>query len=290
MSHYNFSKTSELLWNTYELNSLDSPSGCSLNIPHEGNIRKSISQFLSVLLPSRFSEHNTELNIEVIKSNLEEATIILSSELEKVLPGPNSVLSELLESLPSIRLKLLKDIEAAFKGDPAAASYQEVIVAYPSIFVISTHRISHELYKRKVPLIPRMISEWAHSKTGIDIHPGAVIDEGFFVDHGTGVVIGETSRIGKQVKIYQGVTLGARSFSYDQSGALVKGEQRHPLVEDNVVIYANATILGGETCIGRGSIIGANVFLMESVPPDSLVVSEATPDSSAKNFTITSRQ
>ena len=180
----------------------------------------------------------------------------------------------LLDGLPEIRDVLHEDIQAAYEGDPAAQSTMEVVMSYPAIIAITVHRIAHALYRRGVPLIPRIMSEYAHSRTGIDIHPGAVIGPGFFIDHGTGVVIGETCRIGRRVKLYQGVTLGALSFAKEADGSLVKGIKRHPDVEDNVVIYAGATILGGETVIGHDSVIGGNVWLVESVPPGSRVYNQ----------------
>ena len=170
--------------------------------------------------------------------------------------------------LPVIRRLLDTDIQAAFEGDPAARSPDEVLVCYPGILAIIHHRLAHVLYDLGAPLVARMISELAHSATGIDIHPGAQIDEGFFIDHGTGVVIGETAIIGKYVRLYQAVTLGAKRFEKDSNGLLVKGTARHPIVEDNVVVYAGATILGRIT-IGQNSVIGGNVWLTHSVPPDS---------------------
>ena len=166
-----------------------------------------------------------------------------------------------------LRETLQDDIQAAYEGDPAAKSQLEIVMSYPGLYTIAVHRVAHQLVKLGVPLIPRVMSEFAHSRTGIDIHPGANIGRGFFIDHGTGVVIGETCKIGKNVKIYQGVTLGALSFAKDEQGNLVKGVKRHPDVEDNVVIYAGATILGGETVIGHHSVIGGNVWLIHSVPP-----------------------
>jgi serine O-acetyltransferase len=177
-----------------------------------------------------------------------------------------------LESLPQIRLMLAKDIRAAYDGDPAARCIDEIILSYPAVYAVMAHRVAHELYQLSVPLLPRMITEIAHSKTGIDIHPGATIGESFFMDHGTGVVIGETTIIGNSVKLYQGVTLGALSFPKDETGRLLRGNKRHPTIEDNVVIYAGATILGGDTVIGEGSIIGGNVWLTQSVPPFTRVV------------------
>lgn len=171
----------------------------------------------------------------------------------------------------ALRDVLQADVQAAYEGDPAAASQLEVVMSYPGLYAVAVHRVAHELHKLGVPLIPRVMSEYAHSKTGIDIHPGATIGRGFFIDHGTGVVIGETCKIGRKVKLYQGVTLGALSFAKDDHGLLVKGIKRHPDVEDNVIIYAGATILGGDTVIGHSSVIGGNVWLIHSVPPFSKV-------------------
>ena len=176
--------------------------------------------------------------------------------------------------LAIVRELLQTDVEAAFDGDPSALLREEIILAYPFIEAIAIQRLAHRLYREGAPLIPRMMTEWAHARTGIDIHPGAQIGSHFFVDHGTGVVIGETCRIGNHVKLYHGVTLGARSFAKDESGRIVKGTKRHPDVEDHVTIYPNSTILGGETVIGAHSTIGANVFLMQSIAPYSLVLYE----------------
>jgi serine O-acetyltransferase len=182
---------------------------------------------------------------------------------------------ELLRRLPSIRKVLEQDVDAAYRGDPAARSHHEIIFSYPGLEAITVYRVAHELYGLGVPFIPRMMTEFAHSKTGIDIHPGAKIGPGFFIDHGTGVVIGETTDIGVGVKLYQGVTLGALSFTKDGDGELLKGNyKRHPTLKDGVVVYANATILGGQTVIGERSVIGSNVWLTESVPPDTTVLLE----------------
>ncbi len=183
------------------------------------------------------------------------------------------ILSFFMAELPRLRRVLWTDIDAAYEGDPAAKSYEEIILAYPALEAIAIYRMAHLLYE-KVPLIPRIMTEWAHSRTGIDIHPGAKIGSHFFIDHGTGVVIGETSEIGSHVKLYHGVTLGARSFQKDERGKIKKGGKRHPNVEDDVTIYPNSTILGGETVIGARTTIGGNVFLMQSVPPDSLAYYE----------------
>ena len=184
------------------------------------------------------------------------------------------ILLKFCKDLPEIRQLLHTDIQTAYDGDPAALSREEIILSYPCIEAIAIQRLAHRLYLSEVPIIPRMMTEWAHSRTGIDIHPGAKIGSHFFIDHGTGVVVGETCRIGNRVKLYHGVTLGARSFAKDDKGQIVKGTKRHPEVRDNVTIYPNSTILGGETVIGENSTIGANVFLMHSVPPISLVVHE----------------
>lgn len=177
----------------------------------------------------------------------------------------------LINKLENIREMVAKDVLAAFAGDPAAGDYSEVILSYPSIFAVTVHRVAHILYQAGVRYIPRMMSEYSHMRTGIDIHPGATIGENFFIDHGTGVVIGETCEIGNNVKLYQGVTLGALSFPRDNQGAIIKGKKRHPKIEDNVTIYAGATILGGDTVIGAGSTIGGNCWIISSLPPNSRV-------------------
>jgi serine O-acetyltransferase len=180
-----------------------------------------------------------------------------------------------LERLPDIRRVLATDAEAAFAGDPACRSIDEVIFCYPGLQAITVHRLAHEMLKLKVPFIPRMMSEWSHKQTGIDIHPGAKIGHHFFIDHGTGVVIGETCDIGNYVKIYQGVTLGALSFATDADGNLVRGHKRHPTLEDRVVIYANATVLGGRTNIGHDSVIGSSAWVTRSVEPYTTVTIES---------------
>ncbi|MGD9128655.1 MAG: serine acetyltransferase [Planctomycetia bacterium] len=187
-----------------------------------------------------------------------------------------------LKQLPEIRKQLAKDVQAAYDGDPACQSLDEVIFCYPGLEAITIFRLAHELHELGVPLIPRMMTEWAHSKTGIDIHPGATIGDYFFIDHGTGVVIGETCEIGDWVKVYQGVTLGALSFSTDDEGNLVRGQKRHPTIEDRVVIYANATILGGQTVIGHDSVVGSSVWLTCSVKPNTTVILEK-PDLRMRN-------
>ena len=186
--------------------------------------------------------------------------------------GAISITERFFAGIPAVRALLKTDVEAAYAGDPAARSLEEIVLAYPGLEAVAIQRVAHLLCKEDVPLLPRMMTEWAHSRTGIDIHPGASIGSHFFIDHGTGVVIGETCIIGDRVKLYHGVTLGARSFQKDEQGEIIKGIKRHPQVEDDVVIYPNGIILGGDTVIGARSTIGANVFLMKSVPPDTLLV------------------
>ena len=181
---------------------------------------------------------------------------------------------DFFEKIPELRELLADDLQAAYDGDPAAKSLDEIIFSYPGMLAITTYRIAHELHIQGVPLIPRIMTEYAHGITGIDIHPGAEIGKSFFIDHGTGVVIGETCEIGDRVRIYQGVTLGALSVPKDGTGPTMRGRKRHPTIEDDVTIYSGATILGGETVIGGGSEIGGNVWLVESVPPGTKVVIE----------------
>jgi len=187
-------------------------------------------------------------------------------------PLAHKLTIDFLGNLPAIRELLQTDTEAAFNGDPAALSKEEVIVAYPFIEAIAVQRLAHELYEKQIPLIPRIMTEWAHGRTGMDLHPGAKIGSHFFVDHCTGTVIGETSILGNHVKMYQGVGLVAKSLS---AGQALRGQKRHPTIEDRVTIYAGATIMGGDTVVGEGSTIGANVFLTSSVDPHSLVIQEA---------------
>ena len=182
-----------------------------------------------------------------------------------------AVALSILEQIPSIKATLIKDIQAIYEGDPAAKSPEEIILCYPGFYAISIYRLAHEFYKSKIPFISRIMTEYAHEKTGIDIHAGATIGERFFIDHGTGIVIGETTTIGDNVKVYQGVTLGAKSFEVGDDGNPIKGIKRHPDIGNNCVIYANATILSGNTVIGDGCVIGASVWLTSSVAPGSVV-------------------
>ena len=226
-----------------------------------------VKRGLALLHPCVYGELGSKDTLASLASELEKEVAMLS-------PGRDAkaIVSAFVARLPEVKRLVETDVTAAYEGDPAATSPMEVVMAYPGLYAVTIHRLAHELYALKVPIIPRVMSELAHSKTGIDIHPGATIGERFFIDHGTGVVIGETTVIGRNVKLYQGVTLGALSFDKDpETGALVKGVKRHPNVGDNVVIYAGATILGGETTIGHDSEIGGNVWLKDSVPPNSRV-------------------
>ncbi len=236
----------------------------------------------SVIFPGRYGNQCPSQGEDLhffIRTSLLEAVALLKRHLIRIYSSLNNeekdkkiteIVSTLVEKLPKIRSMLVEDINSAYEGDPAASSFDEIVLSYPFIEAIATHRIAHSLYHQGVPIIPRIMTERAHSRTGIDIHPGAEIAPGFFIDHGTGVVIGETCRIGRNVKIYQGVTLGALS-PLDKEGNPKRGVKRHPDIEDDVIIYANATILGGNTVIGKGSVIGGNTWIVKSVPPGSLI-------------------
>lgn len=201
----------------------------------------------------------------------------IPNKIEKpanILDHSRILASQYISKMPAIRETLLTDVKAAYTGDPACNNYDEVILCYPGLQAITIYRLAHELHKLKVPFLPRMMSEWVHGETGVDIHPGATIGDHFFIDHGTGVVIGATCIIGQNVKIYQGVTLGALSFPEDEMGQLIRDSKRHPTIEDRVVIYANATVLGGKTVVGRDSVIGSSVWLTSSVEPSTTVTME----------------
>jgi serine O-acetyltransferase len=261
------------------------------NLPVRGQILEILELFFEVLFPGHTGKRTvTKANVNFILGDiLCQVYTELSEQVERAYQyqcridncddcdchtKARNVTHDLLTDLPRIRDMLKGDVQAAFDGDPAAKSYEEIVISYPCITAIATHRIGHELYLQQVPLIPRIMSECAHAKTGIDIHPGARIGKNFFIDHGTGVVIGETSVIGDNVKIYQGATLGALSFRKDQRGKIIKGGKRHPTIEDDVTIYAEATILG-DVVIGKGAVIGGNAWIKESVPPG---VTVATPN------------
>jgi serine O-acetyltransferase len=195
----------------------------------------------------------------------------VTAEIGACAPRSRELTGGFLQKLPAIRRLLLRDVQAAFDGDPAATNLDEIILSYPGMLAVSVYRIAHALYELGVPMMPRIMTEWAHSRTGADIHPGATIGAGFFIDHATGVVVGETTLIGEGVKLYQGVTLGALSFPRDSTGQIIRGRKRHPTVEDGATLYANATVLGGNTVIGAGSVIGGSVFITRSLPPRSRV-------------------
>lgn len=239
-----------------------------------------VGHTLDVVLRELVSQVKLELNFVADACSESGARSQLALDLhghspETTFTTPAEIVREFVKQLPAIRLLLDTDIKAAYEGDPAARSVDEVLVCYPGVWAIIHYRIAHVLHGLGVPLVARMISEIAHSATGIDIHPGAKIGDSFFIDHGTGVVVGETTIIGKHVRIYQAVTLGAKRFPTDEDGNLIKGHARHPIVEDNVVIYAGATVLGRIT-IGAGSSIGGNVWLTRSVPANSNITQAQT--------------
>jgi serine O-acetyltransferase len=227
-----------------------------------------LDEFLELLFPQRTRHRASDL--EAFRHRWAAARTQLIGLLRPLADAltaePEQVADEFLEQVPALRATLLDDADAIYAGDPAAVDHDEVIRTYPGFFAIASYRLAHHFHGRATPVIPRVLTEYAHARTGIDIHPGAVIGERFCIDHGTGIVIGETSRIGRNVKLYQGVTLGALSVAKTMART-----QRHPTVEDDVVVYAGTTILGGETVVGRGSVIGGNVWLLESVPPQSRI-------------------
>ena len=258
------------------------------NLPSKHAIADITVNLLQLLFPGFFDEkpiHSSEIKVETaslmdrVLGNLEdevykslEYSPPADTAKKDLRPLAHKLTIDFLGNLPAIRELLQTDTEAAFNGDPAALSKEEVIVAYPFIEAIAVQRLAHELYEKQIPLIPRIMTEWAHGRTGMDLHPGAKIGSHFFVDHCTGTVIGETSILGNHVKMYQGVGLVAKSLS---AGQALRGQKRHPTIEDRVTIYAGATIMGGDTVVGEGSTIGANVFLTSSVDPHSLVIQEA---------------
>ena len=226
----------------------------------------------SILYPDVFDELEEEHTEADLEAMARQQLLEVLRRVYQEPPKYEDVADALFARLPAIRETLETDIQAGYEGDPAATCPEEVMLAYPAFEAISIFRIAHELYLLKVPMLPRMMTEYAHSLTGIDIHPGATIGRSFFIDHGTGVVIGETTVIGEHVKLYQGVTLGAKSFAVQADGTLVKGNKRHPNIGNNVVIYAGATILGGDTYIGDNCVIGGNVWLTHSVEPGKRVL------------------
>lgn len=243
------------------------------NQPDKDVIIDVIEKLRRIVFPGYFRDktyriYNAKHNLSML---IEDVMYNLSSQVAMVLPegeDAEKLCLEFLSRIPTIREVVQTDLQAAYDGDPAATGMAEIIFSYPGLFAITVYRLAHELYALKVPMIPRIMTEYAHSVTGIDIHPGATIGKYFFIDHGTGIVIGETTIIGENVKVYQGVTLGGLSTRGGQS---LRGKRRHPTIEDNVTIYANAAILGGETVIGQGCVIGSSAFITKSVPPCTTV-------------------
>jgi len=284
------------LVSSFSFSDEDTPQATGGSLPNKDRVVEALLLLGEAIFPGRMSSEIIgpgQLE-SYVEEHISRVHRLLSTDIARAIPlrwtGRYAVVSgvertvdniqaeadqisiELIRRLPVIRQMLMKDVEASYNGDPAALSFAEVLVAYPGVAAITSHRIAHELYRLDVPVVPRLMSEHTHSKTGIDIHPGAKIGESFFIDHGTGVVIGETTEIGNRVKLYQGVTLGAKSFPLDEHGNPVKNVKRHPTIEDDIVIYSGATILGGDTVIGTGSVVGGNVFLLKSVPPGSTVL------------------
>ncbi len=274
------------------------------DLPAKTIVIEILDDLLTILFPGYIGSHEiTQANTRyILGSTLHSIYTRLVEEVDKsfkyvcrsVEKCPEDVcrrraqivVKEVLEKIPEIRVHLRGDLQAAYEGDPAAQSIDDVLLSYPFVLAIATYRIAHELYVRGVPLVPRIMSEYAHSQTGIDIHPGATIGKNFFIDHGTGVVIGETTEIGDNVKLYQGVTLGALSFPKDEKGRIIKGTKRHPTVGNDVIIYSGATILGGDTRIGDGAVIGGNAWITTSIPPGTQVIA-AQPDLTYKQSSQT---
>ena len=251
--------------------------------PDKDVIIDMITKLLQIIYPGYFRDkrlriytarHNLSMLIEDVMYNLnKQITLVLETSMtpDSAEAEAQRISLEFFSRIPSVRALAQTDLEAAYDGDPAATSHDEIIFCYPGLFAITVYRLAHELYGLNVPMIPRIMTEYAHSLTGIDIHPGASIGDHFFIDHGTGIVIGETTVIGKYVKIYQGVTLGGLSTRGGQS---LRGKKRHPTIEDNVTIYAGASILGGDTVVGKNSVVGANAFITASIPPCSTVTNQ----------------
>jgi serine O-acetyltransferase len=259
-------------------------------LPSRETIVEILEAVLDLMYPGYFGRQ--DLDNENLSAHIEQSIAALAPKIEQEMedclcygreresaridvgdcaPRARELTQVFLRRLPDIRKLLLRDVQAAFDGDPAASNLDEVVLAYPGLLAVSVYRIAHALYDLGVPMMARIMTEWAHSKTGCDIHPGAKIGAAFFIDHATGVVIGETTEIGEGVKLYQGVTLGALSFPRDAMGQIIRGKKRHPTVESGSTLYANATVLGGQTVVGADSVIGGSVFLTRSVPPRSRV-------------------
>jgi serine O-acetyltransferase len=277
-------------------------------LPNRDAIQDIIADLFDILFPGYGRRQNLHIgNVEYHVGDLvdglhdkltQQISRVLRHDCEQPVPDVDfealaqQKTIDLLRRLPDVRNMLEQDVEAAYEGDPAAKGFHEIIFCYPGLEAVAVYRVAHELLLLGVPLIPRMMTEWAHAKTGIDIHPGARIGAGFFIDHGTGVVIGETCDIGTNVKLYQGVTLGALSFATDADGNLVRGTKRHPTIEDYVVIYANATVLGGKTVVGHHAVIGSSTWITSSVTPHATVTLEKPrlnvrdPNFTADSFSI----
>ena len=251
------------------------------NLPSQESVNQLAVDCMHLLFPGFFEDKGLSASdlpghVEHLLAQIDRR---MATEIEKCLrfarlPAPAETARErtsaVLAQFPELRKLIKTDVVAAYQGDPAARSVEEIILAYPCVLAISLQRIAHVLYHLRVPLLPRMLTEFGHERTGIDIHPGARLGSHFFIDHGTGVVVGETATVGSHVKLYQGVTLGAKSFEVDEEGRPIKGVKRHPDIGDHVTIYAHATILGGDTRVGAHSIVGSNVWLLKSIPEHSV--------------------
>ncbi len=274
-----------------------------VNLPSQESVNQLAADCMHLLFPGYFeqtalSERDLPAFVDRLLVRIDQR---LAADIEKCLrfskvPDPaqqaREITTSFLAQLPDLRKIVKTDVDAAYTGDPAARSVEEIILAYPCVLVISLQRLAHVLFHLRVPLLPRMLTEFGHERTGCDIHPGARLGTHFFIDHGTGVVIGETATVGAHVKLYQGVTLGAKSFETDPDGNPVKGVKRHPDIGDHVTIYAHATILGGDTTVGAHSIIGSNVWLMKSIPPESVAYfkgDSVVVRSRRKNDTLTGK-
>jgi len=266
-------------------------SGGGFPLPSREIVKKIIDDLEAILYPGYSgsedvpTEYRRYRTAEHVVDVFEHLSSQIARSFRHECPGVHKVCDDchsrgqkqaltLLRKIPKLREALAGDLQAAYDGDPAAKSFDEIIFSYPGFKAVAIYRVAHELHRQGVPLLPRIMTEYAHTVTGIDIHPGAKIGRSFFIDHGTGVVVGETCVIGENVKLYQGVTLGALSFPKDAKGRLLRGHKRHPTIEDNVTIYSGATVLGGNTVIGAHAIVGGNVWLTESIPPNTQIVIE----------------
>ena len=281
--------------------------------PSRDEIIECIELFLQIFFPGYFGRQDlTDENITYHVGGLVSALRVkLARQIEQCLchaaetedgtvlrpcaEPAERLASRMVARIPALRALLIEDVQAAFDGDPAASGHDEIILAYPGLLAVAVYRVAHELHGMGVPLLPRIMTEWAHSRTGADIHPGAQIGRSFFIDHATGVVVGETSRIGRGVKLYQGVTLGALSHPRDENGRVIRDTKRHPTVEDGATLYANATVLGGSTVVGEESVVGGSVFLTRSVPararvamkpPELSVRTASSPEEWVPDFEI----